>query len=69
MRGVVTQVFDPIRSTACTTALKNIPETHGLAPSRPSILAIRAHLFCAFRRFPTNAGQSSFVTVKTHPRY
>ena len=58
MRGVSTRVFDPNISTSCTTALKNIPETLGLAHYRLRILAIPAQLICAFLRFPTNAVQS-----------
>ena len=53
MQGVITHVSAPKMSTACTTALKNIPETLGFAPSIPKILDIRAQLFLDFRRFPT----------------
>ena len=69
MRGVSTHFSDPNISTACTTALKNIPKTLDLPPSYPIILSRRAKFFPAFLRFPTAAGQFSSAAVKTRPRY
>ena len=57
MRGVSTHVSNLNISTVCTTTLNNIPDTRGLSPYRPSILSIRAQIFCAFQRFPNNSGQ------------
>ena len=69
MREVSTHEYDPNKITACTTALKDIPETLGLAPSCTRILASRAQLFYTFRRLPTTVGQLSSAAVKTRPRY
>ena len=60
-------VSDPNKRTAYTTAFKKNPKTLGLAPSRPRIFSRRAHLFRAFRMYPTNAGQLSSTSVKTSP--
>ena len=56
MQGVITHVSNYNIRTACTTTLKNIPENLGLAPSRPSILAICDQLFRDFLRLPTTTG-------------
>ena len=56
MQGVITHVSNYNIRNACTTTLKNIPENLGLAPSRPSILAICDQLFRDFLRLPTTAG-------------
>ena len=57
MQGVSTHVSDPKISTAWTTALKNNPDTLGLAPYCPRIFFSQAQLFCAFFGFPTTSGQ------------
>ena len=59
MRGVVTHIPNPKRSTACTTDLKAIPDTLGLSPSLPKIIDNRTYLFLTLYRFPTNSGQVS----------
>ena len=51
-------VSDPIRSTVCTTALKNIPDTLGFAPSICKINDNRTKLFLELCRFLTNSVQS-----------
>ena len=69
MRGVITHVSDPKINTACTNALKNIPDTLGLAPSCTRILVSRAQLFHAFFKFPATARKFSSPSVKTRPNY
>ena len=69
MRGVITHVYDLEICTACTTALKNIPDTQGFATSYPKIIESRAQLFLTFLRFPTTAFQSSFEVVSVRPMY
>ena len=69
MWGDRTYVSDLNSSNACTTALKNIPDTLGLEPSCPRILASRSQIIRTFLSFPTTAGQSSSATVNTRPRY
>ena len=69
MWGVSTHVSNPNSSTAFTTALKNKPDTLGLAPSLPRIHSSRPHLFFAFQMFPTTDGQSSSTAVNTRYRY
>ena len=69
MQGVTTYVYNPNRRNSCTTALRDIPETRGMAPSHLSILASHAQLFRSFQRFPTTDVQSSSAAVKTRPRY
>ena len=64
MQGVSTHVTNPNKRTTCTTVLENIPETLGMAPYHPRILASRDQLFCAFQRSPTIVGQSSSDAVK-----
>ena len=56
MRGVSTHIYNPKSNTACTTALKNIPDTLRWAPSCHMILVSRAHLFRVFSKFTTTAG-------------
>ena len=48
MQGVITYVYDPNSSTACTTSFLNIPETLGLAPYYPRILSSCAQFFHVF---------------------
>ena len=69
MWGVSTHVSDLKSNTSCTTALKNIPDTLGLAPSHPMILDRLAQLFRAFFKLPTTPGQFSSPAVKTGPKY
>ena len=69
MRGVITHVSDLNISTACTTALKNIPETLGMSPSHPRIIYRRTQIFRDFMMFPATDGQSSSSAIKTRPRY
>ena len=59
MWGFITQVSYPKRGTACTTALKNIPNNYRLSTSCPKIFNNRAQLLLAFLRVPTTARQSS----------
>ena len=59
MWGVITHISDPKLSTACTTALKNTPNTLGFSPYICKIIYNRTHIFLALCRFPTNSGQSS----------
>ena len=59
MHGVITHISDPKRNIFCTTKFKNIPNTSGLAPSCPSIIDNRSHVFLDFDRFSTIADQSS----------
>ena len=69
MREVITHVSGLNRRTACTIALKDIPETCGLTPSHTSILAIFDQICHSFQRFTTTAGQSSIAVAKTCPSY
>ena len=55
MWGFSNLISDPNKRTSCATALNNNPQTRGMAPSRPSILAIHAQLYLSFLRFPTTA--------------
>ena len=59
MTGVVTHIPDLKISTACTTALKNIPNTLVFAPSLTNIIDHHTQLFLTFYRLPTTAGQFS----------
>ena len=69
IRGVIVHVSNPIRSTVCTTDLKNISDTLGFAPSLRKIIKNRDQLFLKSCRFPTNSGQSSSEAVMIWPRY
>ena len=69
VRGVIAHVSDPKRSTACTTALKNTPETLGLAPLLHKTINNRTHIFLTLCRFPTNSGQALSNDVMIRPRY
>ena len=69
MRGIITHVSNMKRSNACTTALKNIPDTLGMDPYLPSIISSRAQIFRDFRGFPTTAYQFSSDAVMTRPKY
>ena len=57
MRGVIAHISNPNRSTACTIALNNNPDTCGFAPYYTKILNNSDHFFLAFLRFTTTAGQ------------
>ena len=48
MQGVIIHVSDLKRSTNCTTALKNTPDTLGYDPSLPKILDNCTQLFLDF---------------------
>ena len=63
MWGVVTHVSDPKINTACTTALKNIPNTVGFTSSLLNILDNCAQLLLALRRFRTTSYKSSSEAV------
>ena len=67
--GISTHVYSPNSNTACTTALKKLPDTLAYAPFRHSIRDRRPQLFRVFYRLPATAGQSSSHAVITHPRY
>ena len=69
MRGFITHISDPKRSTACTTALKNILDTLGFAPSLPKIIDNRTYLVLKLCRFLTNSGQESSNDTMIRPRY
>ena len=45
MQGVIIHVSIPKRSTACTTALKNIPNTLGFAPYLHKIINNHTDVF------------------------
>ena len=67
--GGTTHISYPKRRTVWITALKNVQGILASAPSRLIIHGIRAHLFLAFLRLTTTAGQSSSVANKRWPRY
>ena len=69
MQGVMTHVSVPKSNTACTTAFNNIPDTHRLAPSQPSILVSCAQFFLAFFKFIITVGQFPSPYIKTRPKY
>ena len=69
MCGVITHVSTPKISTACTTALENIPNALGLTPSLRYIINRRAHLLLTFRIFPTTASQLLYKSVMICPKY
>ena len=69
MWGVTTQVSDLKISTACTTALKNKPDTLRAAPSRLRMCIILLQTALAWDKFITNTGQSSSSAESTRPRY
>ena len=56
-------ISDPIISTVCTTALKNIPDTLGFDPSLHKIIDKCAKFFLRLCRFLTNSVQSSSNAV------
>ena len=58
MRGVNTQVSEPKRNTACTTALNINPDTRGSAPYLLIILVILFHTALTHDKFLTTSGQS-----------
>ena len=57
MRGVTTQVSAPKISTAWTTALKNNPDTQGVAPYLLRMREILLQTFFSRAKFLTTAGQ------------
>ena len=57
MQGVTTHVSDPNNSTACTTALKNNPDTHGAAPSLLRMCNILLQIFLSQDKFFATSGQ------------
>ena len=69
MQGVTTHVSDPKSSTACTTALKNIPNYLGFAPYLTKILDRHAHIFFDISRFPTTAGQLLSEAIIIRPKH
>ena len=69
MQGVTTQVSAPKSSTTYITALKNKPDTRGVAPSLMSTRKILLHTVFAQAKFLTTDGQSSSVSKITRPRY
>ena len=69
MQGVITHVSNTNRSTAYTTALKNILGNLGMAPLLPIVLVIRYQLFRAFGIFPTNSVQLLSDSFVTRPKY
>ena len=64
MQGFITHVSNFNISTACTTALKKIPDTCRLAPSYPMIINDRIHFLLIFLTFPTTTSQSSSEDVR-----
>ena len=69
MRGVITHVYSPKISSACTTSLKNILNTLEFAPFLPKIIDRCAQLLLAFHRFTTTYIQSSYDDVMIRPSY
>ena len=69
MQGVMNHVSVPKSNNTCTTAFNNIPDTHRLAPSQPSILVSCAQFFLAFFKFIINVRQLSYSYIKTRPKY
>ena len=69
MWGFIIHVSNPIRNTACTAALKNIPDTLWFAPYFRKIINNCAQLFLKLFRFFINSGQSSSDSVIILPRY
>ena len=69
MRGVITQVSAPKSNNACTTSLKKNPDTRGSTPSLLRVLINLLHTSLALDKFLTTAGQSSFASDITRPRY
>ena len=69
MWGVTTQVSDPKSSTACTTALKNKPDTRSAAPYRMRMRIILLQTALAREKFFTTAGQSLSSADITCTRY
>ena len=69
MQGVIIQVSEPKRNTACTMALKKNPNTRGSAPLLLRILVILFHTALVHETFLTTSGHSSSATKITLPRY
>ena len=69
MQGVTTQVSDMRISTACTTVLKNNPDTHSTAPSLLRMRGILLQTALVQEKFFTTAGQSSSAANITRPMY
>ena len=69
MRGMTKQVSDPKSNTACTTALKKNPDTHGSDPSLMRILVILFHTSLASEKLLNTASQLSSAANITCPRY
>ena len=69
MRGMTTQVSYPKISTACTTDLKNNPDTRGAAPYLLRMRAILLQTSLARYKFLATAGQSSSAADITRPSY
>ena len=67
--GVRTHVWDPNRSTACTTTTYNLPAVLLSAPSLPKIFFSRIHFPCALHRFCSTTSQFSSVDDNIHSRY
>ena len=67
--GVSTHVYASNSNTACTTALKKLPNTLASAPYQHSIRDRRPQLFRAFDRLPATSGQSSYLAVTTCKKY
>ena len=53
MQGVTTQASDPKISTACTTSLKNNPDTHSASPSMLNMHNILLQTFLAWDKLIT----------------
>ena len=69
MRGMTTKVSSPKSSTVWITALKNNPDTIGVAPSLLRMRNILIQTFFNRAKFLTTAGQSYYVTEITRPSY
>ena len=68
MQGVIAQIYYLKISNACTTALKNILVTSGMAHSLPIILVCRDQIFCALQRLTTTSGQLSPDDIMNRPK-
>ena len=66
---MITQVYDPKSSTACSTAFKKQLYTHGAAPSLMRICVILFHTDLSRDKFLTTSGQSLSDAEITRPSY